>query len=83
MPGGAGRFATVEPGKSSKRAADKRTRPEAKKPVKEPYSSSQGRSADIGRASKKTAAAKGGKKPKKASNAKSKGHELSIRKGRR
>jgi hypothetical protein len=34
-------------------------------------------------ASKKTAAAKAGKKPKKASNAKSKGHELSIRKGRR
>ena len=34
-------------------------------------------------AGKKTAAAKAGKKPKKASNAKSKGHELSIRKGRR
>jgi len=32
---------------------------------------------------KKPAAAKAGKKPKKASNAKSKGHELSIRKGRR
>jgi ribonuclease R len=32
---------------------------------------------------KKTTAAKAGKKPKKASNAKSKGHELSIRKGRR
>jgi ribonuclease R len=31
----------------------------------------------------KPAAAKAGKKPKKASNAKSKGHELSIRKGRR
>ena len=31
----------------------------------------------------KKAAAKAGKKPKKASNAKSKGHELSIRKGRR
>jgi ribonuclease R len=34
-------------------------------------------------AKKKTTAAKAGKKPKKASNAKSKGHELSIRKGRR
>jgi ribonuclease R len=34
-------------------------------------------------AGKKTAAAKAGKKPKKASNAKSKGHELSTRKGRR
>lgn len=31
----------------------------------------------------KTASSKAGKKPKKASNAKSKGHELSIRKGRR
>jgi ribonuclease R len=36
-----------------------------------------------GAAKKKTTAAKAGKKPKKASNAKSKGHELSIRKGRR
>ena len=36
-----------------------------------------------GRGAKKTAAAKAGKKPKKSSNAKSKGHELSIRKGRR
>jgi ribonuclease R len=36
-----------------------------------------------GAAQKKTTAAKAGKKPKKASNAKSKGHELSIRKGRR
>ncbi len=36
-----------------------------------------------GRGAKKTTAAKAGKKPKKSSNAKSKGHELSIRKGRR
>jgi ribonuclease R len=36
-----------------------------------------------GAAKKKTTAAKAGKKPKKASNAKSKGHELSVRKGRR
>jgi ribonuclease R len=36
-----------------------------------------------GTAKKKTTAAKAGRKPKKASNAKSKGHELSVRKGRR
>ena len=47
------------------------------------YGSLLGRSAEVGRSSKKTAAAKAGKKPKKASNAKSKGHELSVRKGRR
>jgi ribonuclease R len=36
-----------------------------------------------GRGAKKTTAAKAGRKPKKSSNAKSKGHELSVRKGRR
>ena len=89
LPGSAGRFSAVDAGKPHKRAAAKKTRPEEKKPVKgsgsgpTSYGSSQGRSAEVGRSSKKTAAAKAGKKPKKASNAKSKGHELSIRKGRR
>ena len=93
LSGGASRFPAVDAGKPYKRAAAKKTRPDDKKPVRGTslgsgsgsgsYGSSQGRSAETGRSSKKTTAAKAGKKPKKASNAKSKGHELSIRKGRR
>ena len=87
LAGSAGRFSAADAGKPHKRAAAKKTRPDDKKPVKGSgsgtYSASSGRSAEVGRSSKKTAAAKAGKKPKKASNAKSKGHELSVRKGRR
>jgi ribonuclease R len=51
-----------------------------------PLSGSQGvasAKSSTGRGAKKTTAAKAGRKPKKSSNAKSKGHELSVRKGRR
>jgi ribonuclease R len=50
-------------------------------PAVKPASKSVSKGVDAG--TKKPTAAKAGKKPKKASNAKSKGHELSIRKGRR
>ena len=89
LSGGASRFSAGDPGKPYKRAVAKKTRPDDKKPIRGSsagagsYASSQGRSAEAVRSSKKTTAAKAGKKPKKASNAKSKGHELSIRKGRR
>ncbi len=60
--------------KSSKSNQSKPSSPRASAGLSSPTSKT---------AATKKAAAKGGKKPKKASNAKSKGHELSIRKGRR
>lgn len=60
--------------RAPKKAASKKSRPEHKAPVKG--------ASNVSRAAKKTTAVKAGKKTKK-SNAKSKGHELVVRKGRR
>jgi ribonuclease R len=81
-----GRLGQTENSRANKKTAPKAMRSDGKAPVRESRSgrtSAVKKNSESSRTSNKSTAAKAGKKPKKASNAKSKGHELSVRKGRR
>lgn len=67
------------------RHGSRQAKPSTKKSVskKLPSSSAELASSNAMRGAKKTAAAKAGKKPKKASNAKSRGHDTGAKRGRR